>query len=138
MIRFVPKAETFAVELERAAASGSRVLVFDDQRALDGVVMRMDTEALIGAPARAASVGNVGVDLRNATNVACSEQAQLLTRGRPFIAAFPRVVTHAQGQLALELAQRGIDVIVGSERATFAQLVDDPTSIGRILEGADV
>jgi hypothetical protein len=134
MIRFVPKAETFAVELESAANSGSRVLVFDDQRALDGVVMRMDTEALIGAPARAASVGNAAIDLRNATSVACSEQAQLLTRGRPFIAAFPRVVTHAQAQLALELAQRGIDVTVGSERATFAQLVDDPTSIDRILD----
>jgi hypothetical protein len=58
--------------------------------------MRMDTEALIGEPARAASVGGAGIELRNATNVACSEQAQLLTRGRPFIAAFPRVVTHAQ------------------------------------------
>jgi len=110
MIRFVPKPEIFAVDLESAADSGSRVLVFDDQRALDGVVMRMDTEALIGAPAR---IGNVGIDLRNATNVACSEQAQLLTRGRPFIAAFPRVVTHAQAQLAVELAQGGIDVLVG-------------------------
>ena len=55
MIRFAPKAETFGADLERAADSGARVLVFDDQRALDGVVMRMDTEALIGAPARAAS-----------------------------------------------------------------------------------
>jgi len=134
MIRFAPKAETFGADLERAADSGARVLVFDDQRPLDGVVMRMDTEALIGAPARAASVGNAAIDLRNATSVACSEQAQLLTRGRPFIAAFPRVVTHAQAQLALELAQRGIDVTVGSERATFAQLVDDPTSIDRILD----
>jgi hypothetical protein len=44
--------------------------------------------------------------------VACGEQAQVLTRGRPFVAAFPRVVTHAQAQLAVELAQRGIDVIV--------------------------
>lgn len=111
--------------------------MFDDQRALDGVVMRMDTDALIGEPARAASVGNVGIDLRSATNVACSEQAQLLTRGRPFIAAFPRVVTHAQAQLAVELAQRGIDVLVGAERATFAQLVDDPTAIDRILARAD-
>jgi hypothetical protein len=135
MIRFVPKAETFGADLERAADSGSRVLVFDDHRPLDGVVMRMVTEALIGEPARAASVGGAGIDLRNATNIACSEQAQLLTRGRPFIAAFPRVVTHAQAQLALELAQRGIDVTIGSERATFAQLVDDPTSIDRILDG---
>jgi hypothetical protein len=138
MIRFVPKAETFAADLDGAANSGSRVLVFDDQRPLDGVVMRMNTDALIGAPVRAASVGNAAIDLRNAMSIACSEQAQLLTRGRPFIAAFPRVVTHVQAQLALELAQRGIDVIVGSERATFAQLVDDPTSIGRILERAGV
>jgi len=137
MIRFVPRAETFAVDLERAADSGSPVLVFDDQRALEGVVMRMDTEALIGEPARAASVGRPASDLRNATNVACGEQAQLLTRGRPFIAAFPRVVTHAQAQLAVELAQRGIDVIVGAERATFTQLVDDPTAIDRILARAD-
>lgn len=136
MIRFVPKAEALAIELDAAARSGSRVLVFDDNRALNGIVMRLDTDALIGEPARAATLGNAGINLRMATNAACSEQAQLLTRGRPFIAVFPRVVTHAQGQLAVELAQRDIDVIVGAERATFAQLVDDATAIDRIVSPA--
>jgi hypothetical protein len=34
MIRFLPKAASFAIELDAVAGSGSRVLVFDDQRAL--------------------------------------------------------------------------------------------------------
>lgn len=138
MIRFVPKAEAFAIELDAAVGSGSRVLVFDDHRALNGVVMRLDTETLIGAPARAATLVSAGIDQRTATTVACGEQAQVLMRGRPFVATFPRVVTHAQAQLAVELAQRGIDVIVGAERAAFAQLIDEPLTIDQILARAGV
>lgn len=132
MIRFIPKAETFTRELDAATETGSRILVFDDARALEGVVMRMETEVVIGQPARAARDQTVGIDLHAATATACQEQAQLLSRGRPFIAVFPRVVTYAQSQLAIELAQRGIDVMVGAERAAFAQLIDDPNMLDRV------
>jgi hypothetical protein len=126
MIKFVPKAEAFALHLDEVAGSGSRVLVFDDGRALSGVVMRLTTETLIADRARAACLLDSGMDLRTATTLACGEQAQVLARGRPFVAAFPRIITHAQAQLAIELGQRGIDVMVGAECAAFAQLVDEP------------
>jgi hypothetical protein len=85
------------------------------------------TETSIVEPARAASLTeDVMVDFRTATTMACAEQAQLLARRRPLFVAFPQTVSHAQAQFAVELAKRGVDVLVCAERAAFVQLIDDP------------
>jgi hypothetical protein len=131
MIRFVPKTEAFAIALDAAAGSGSRILVFDHEHVLKAAARRLDTETLIAQPARARTLREPGIDLRGAINVACDEHARVLVEDGPFIAAFPRIVTHAQAQLAVELAQRGIDVVVRAERAAFEQLIDDRRSSDR-------
>jgi hypothetical protein len=131
MIRFHTEPDVFASELDAIAGSGARIVLFDDQRALAGAIARVDTEAAVGEVARATVASRAGADLRSATAAACRDLADALLLEGPFVAAFPRAVTYAQSQLALELGQRDIDVIVGEDRALFEQIIDERRAVRR-------
>lgn len=130
MLEFQPKRGAFETAVLERSRAGERVLAVDAERDLPDALERYWTETAIVEPARAASLTeDVMVDLRTATTIACAEQAQLLARRRPLFVAFPQTVSHAQAQLAVELANRGVDVLVCAERAALVQLIDDPASI---------
>lgn len=130
MLEFQPKRDAFEAAVLKRSRAGQAVLVVDATGDLPDTLEPYWTETSIVEPARAASLTeDVMVDVRTATTMACAEQAQLLARRRPLFVAFPQTVSHAQAQFAVELAKRGVDVLVCAERAAFVQLIDDPGSI---------
>ena len=132
MIHYIPKVESFQVALEAAVTAGNcAVAVVDGSGHFRDDVLQLRTEAFIVEPARQ-DMGNLMIDLRQAVTLECQVRAQELARSRPLFVAFPQVVSHAQAQLAGELGVRGVDVLVGAERAAVLQLLTDPTLLDKV------
>jgi hypothetical protein len=130
MLEFQPKRDAFEAAILKRSRADQLVLVVDAGGDLPDTLDQYWTETSIVEPARAASLtADVMADFRTATTIACADQAQLLARRRPLLVAFPQTVSHAQAQFAVELANRGVDVLVCAERAALEQLIDDPASI---------